>query len=423
MVKVAYLLNQYPKISHTFVRREICALAAEGVHIVRYSVRPSPEALLDERDRAEASQTQVLLAGSKLRLLVALVAVAARGPLRFGRAVRAALRMARRSDRGLLRHLAYLAEACLLGRRLARHGIEHVHAHFGTNSATVALLAHEIAGIPFSFTAHGPEEFDKASEWSLAEKIEKAAFVVGISHFGRSQLLRHCDHRSWDKIHVVRCGVDGEMLDEQITPLPNTCKLVTIGRLCEQKGQLLLVEALGLLRRQNLRVDLDIIGDGELRPQIERVIAEQGLGDGVRITGWVDGDAIHRALDGCSAFVLPSFAEGLPVAIMEAMARGRPVLSTYVAGIPELVQPGHSGWLVAAGSVEDLAAAIREVVSTPAETLARMGRNGRARVARQHDIRQIGPKLAALLRSTQPAHPLSKGEATQEPCGLAAVGS
>ena len=359
-MKVAYLLNQYPKISHTFVRREICALAAEGVQVFRYSVRASPEALIDARDRAEASRTRVLVAGSKIPLLVALVASAVGRPLRFGRALRAAIRMARRSDRGLLRHLAYLAEACLLARLLASQGIEHVHAHFGTNSATVALLTHEIAGVSFSFTAHGPEEFDKASQWSLAEKIEKAAFVVGISHFGRSQLLRHCDHRLWGKIHVVRCGVDGEMLDQAITPLPNTRKLVTVGRLCEQKGQLLLVEALGHLRRQGLRVDLDMLGDGELRPQIERAIAEHGLGDGVKITGWVDGETIRRALLGCCAFVLPSFAEGLPVAIMEAMACGRPVLSTYVAGIPELVQPGHSGWLVAAGSVEDLAAGLQE---------------------------------------------------------------
>jgi colanic acid/amylovoran biosynthesis glycosyltransferase len=214
-------------------------------------------------------------------------------------------------------------------------------------------------------------------------------------------LYRQCEHRLWGKIHVVRCGVDGDLLDLETSPIPHARKLASIGRLSEQKGQLLLVEALGQLRRQGLRVELDFVGDGELRPQVERAIAEQGLSDSVSITGWADGETVRHVLDACSAFVLPSFAEGLPVVIMEAMARGRPVLSTYVAGIPELVQPGRNGWLVAAGSAEELANAVREVVTTPFEVLAEMGRNGRARVAEQHDIRQIGRRLATLMQSTQ----------------------
>lgn len=400
-MRIAYLVNQYPKISHTFVRREIAALLAEGIQIFRYSIRSSPEPLVDPRDQAEALETQVLLGDSKMRVLTALVTTALARPLRFYCALRTTIRLARRSDRGVFRHLAYLAEACLLSRLLARQAIRHVHAHFGTNSATVAMLTHELGNISFSFTAHGPEEFDKAEQWSLGEKIEKAAFVVGVSHFGRSQLYRQCEHRLWGKIHVVHCGVDGDHLDRDTSPIPHAGKLVSVGRLSEQKGQLLLVEALGQLRRQGLRVELDFVGDGELRSQLERAIAEQGLSDSVKITGWADGETVRHILDACSAFVLPSFAEGLPVVIMEAMARGRPVLSTYVAGIPELVQPGQNGWLVAAGSADELANAVREVVTTPLEVLAEMGRNGRARVAAQHDIRRIGRRLATLMRSIQ----------------------
>jgi glycosyltransferase involved in cell wall biosynthesis len=400
-VRIAYLVNQYPKISHTFIRREIAALLAEGIQIFRYSIRSSPETLVDPRDQAEALETQVLLGDSKMRVLTALVTTALARPLRFYCALRTTIRLARRSDRGVFRHLAYLAEACLLSRLLARQAIRHVHAHFGTNSATVAMLTHELGNISFSFTAHGPEEFDKAEQWSLGEKIEKAAFVVGVSHFGRSQLYRQCEHRFWGKIHVVHCGVDGDHLDLDTSPIPHAGKLVSVGRLSEQKGQLLLVEALGQLRRQGLRVELDFVGDGELRSQLERAIVEQGLSDSVKITGWADGETVRHILDACSAFVLPSFAEGLPVVIMEAMARGRPVLSTYVAGIPELVQPGQNGWLVAAGSADELANAVREVVTTPLEVLAEMGRNGRARVAEQHDIRRIGRRLATLMRSIQ----------------------
>lgn len=413
-MKIAYLINQYPKISHTFIRREIAALVSEGIQVVRCSLRPSPEKLIDTRDRAEALETHVLLGDAKMRLLVALIAIALGRPLRFCRALRTTFRLGRRSDRGVLRHLAYLAEACLLSRLLYRQAIQHVHAHFGTNSATVAMLAHELGNTSFSFTAHGPEEFDKAAQWSLAEKIEKAAFVVGVSHFGRSQLYRQCDHRHWGKIHVLRCGVDGDLLDLDIIPIPHTRKLVCIGRLSEQKGQLLLVEALGQLRREGLAIELDFVGDGELRAQVENAIANQGLGGSVKITGWADGESVRHMLDGCSAFLLPSFAEGLPVVIMEAMARGRPVLSTYVAGIPELVQPGQNGWLVAAGSAEELAKAVREVVTTPFEVLAEMGRNGRARVAEQHDIRQIGRRIAILMQSTQPTKPSSNGRLSTE---------
>lgn len=400
-MKIAYLVNQYPKISHTFVRREIAALLAKGVQVVRYSIRKSPETLVDPRDQAEALQTHVLLGGTKVRALAALLTTTFTRPLRFLRALLTTIRLARRSERGLFRHFAYLAEACLLSRLLARQAIHHLHAHFGTNSATVAMLTCELGNISFSFTAHGPEEFDQAAQWSLAEKIEKAVFVVGVSHFGRSQLYRQCDHRLWGKIHVVHCGVDGDLLDLDTSPVPHARKLVSIGRLSRQKGQLLLVEALGQLRRQGLHVQLDFVGDGELRPQLERVIAEQGLSDSVKITGWADGETVRRILDACSAFVLPSFAEGLPVVIMEAMARGRPVLSTYVAGIPELVQPGENGWLVPAGSADALANAVREVVTTPFEILTEMGRRGRARVAEQHDIRRIGQRLAILMQSIQ----------------------
>jgi colanic acid/amylovoran biosynthesis glycosyltransferase len=400
-MKVAYLINQYPKVSHTFVRREIAALQADGIQILRYSIRRFPEPLVDSLDQAEARQTHVLLACPKWRMLGTVAAAALIRPIRFLRALRTTLRMARRSNRGLIRHLAYLTEACLLRHQLALQEINHVHAHFGTNSATVALLTHELGSVSYSFTTHGPEEFDQAVQWSLGEKIEKAAFVIGVSHFGRSQLCRQCDYQFWDKIHVVRCGVDGDYLDTAATPVPHTRKLVSIGRLSEQKGQLLLIEALGRLCQQNLRIELQLIGDGEFRSQIERAIAEHGLQDSVKIAGWADSNTIRCALDECCAFVLPSFAEGLPVVIMEAMARARPVLSTYIAGIPELVRPGKNGWLVPAGSVEDLANALRKVVTTPFETLTEMGQSGRAWVAEQYDSRRIGRQLSVLMRSTQ----------------------
>ena len=398
-MRVGYLVNQYPKISHTFIRSEIKSLEDSGVQVVRYSLRRTKENLVDQLDVDEMRQTCAVLDAGVGRLLLVSLRRFLASPLLFLRALAVSLRLGKRSDRGTLRHLIYLVEACLLVDWMRRDGVEHLHAHFGTNSATVALLARELGGPPFSFTVHGPEEFDRAPLWSLGEKIERAAFVVAISSFCRSQLLRWCGRQHWSKIHVIRCGVDRRFLTPDVAPMPAVRRLLSIGRLCEQKGQMLLIEALGCLKRDGLEVELALIGDGELRAAVERSIAEQGLAAQIRLRGWADMPAVCRALDDACAVVLPSFAEGLPVVIMEAFARGRPVLSTYVAGIPELVVPGQNGWLVPAGSVEALAQALRQVLATPSARLAELGRAGRARVAEQHDAGRNGHQMADLLRA------------------------
>ena len=398
-MRVGYLVNQYPKISHTFIRSEIKSLEDAGVQVVRYSMRRTKEELVDQLDIGEMQQTRAVLDSGAGGLLLGSLRCLLRSPRLFLRGLVVSLRFGRRSDRGTLRHLIYLAEACVLVDWMRRDGVEHLHAHFGTNSATVALLARELGGPQFSFTVHGPEEFDRAPLWSLGEKIERAAFVVAISNFGRSQLMRWCGRQHWSKIHVIRCGVDPHFLAPDVAPMPAVRRLLSIGRLCEQKGQMLLIEALGRLKRDGCEAELVLIGDGELRVEVERTIAEQGLTAQVHMRGWVDGHRIRQALDDACAVVLPSFAEGLPVVIMEAFARGRPVLSTYVAGIPELVLPGKNGWLVPAGSVEALVEALRQMLDTPSADLAKLGCDGRARVAEQHDASRNGRQMADLLRA------------------------
>jgi glycosyltransferase involved in cell wall biosynthesis len=398
-MRIAYLVNQYPKISHTFIRSEIRSLEECGVEVVRYSLRRTKEKLVEQVDVDEMRQTRAVLDAGVAPLLLGALSYSLRSPRLFLRALVVSLRFGRRSDRGRLIHLMYLVEACLLVHWMRRDGVEHLHAHFGTNSATVALLARELGGPPFSFTVHGPEEFDRAPLWSLGEKIERAAFVVAISSFCRSQLLRWCGRPHWSKIHVIRCGVDPRFLTPDVAPMPAVRRLLSIGRLCEQKGQMLLIEALGRLKRDGLEVDLVLIGDGELRTEIEKSIVEHCLAAQVHLPGSADGSAIRQALDDACAVVLPSFAEGLPVVIMEAFARGRPVLSTFVAGIPELVVPGQNGWLVPAGSVEALVEALRQVLDTPSARLAELGRGGRARVAEQHDAGRNGRQMADLLRA------------------------
>lgn len=340
----------------------------------------------------------MLLDAGWASLLHATLAVALRRPARFMRTAFVALTAGFASSRGVARHLVYVAEACLLLRWLARDGIHHVHAHFGTNATMVAMLCHALGGPTYSFTVHGPEEFDDPSGLALRAKIEQAAFVAAITNYARSQLYRHCAFRSWSKIKIVRCGVDAQFLGPDPVPLGPSRRLLSIGRLCEQKGQLLLLEAAAILQREGRDMDLVLIGDGEMRTDLERVIARHALVEKVHMLGWANTDAIRAALDASCALVLPSFAEGLPVVIMEAFARGRPVLSTFVAGIPELVIPGRNGWLVPAGSVEALAQAMREVLDTPHERLQAMGLCGREDVRRRHDIDLIARDMAGHLK-------------------------
>lgn len=395
-MKVAYLVNQYPKVSHSFVRREIAALEALGVEVERFSVRRIPDAdLKDPADQAEAKHTTSLL-DDKQGLVLKLLGQYVKNPLGAAKATATAVSMGRRSDRGVLRHLAYLAEAAGLKEAASATGAEHVHAHFGTNSTTVALLCRALGGPSFSFTAHGPEEFDKPDLIQLGEKIEASAFVAGISSFGRSQLYRRVAAEFWDRVQIVRCGVDDSFLEEQEEPFPTAKRLVCVGRLCEQKGQSLLVQAAAKLKEKGLDFELVLVGDGEMRPEVEGLIQAHGLQEHVRITGWASGAEVKAELLAARCMVLPSFAEGLPVVIMEALALCRPVLSTYVAGIPELVEPGKSGWLVPAGSVEALAQAMEEVLAASPEELERMGKTGREAVLERHDAKKIAVGLKEL---------------------------
>ncbi|MEK8030675.1 glycosyltransferase family 4 protein [Ideonella sp. DXS29W] len=399
-MRVAYLVNQYPKVSHTFIRREIAALERLGAQVLRFAVRGWDAEVVDPDDQAERGRTHYLLQGGLGHLLRATVAQAVATPSRFLAALALALRMSRRADRPWPFHLIYLAEACALVRALAAQGgAEQLHAHFGTNAAEVAMLAHALGGPPFSFTVHGPEEFDKPQFLGLAEKIHRANAVVAISAYGRSQLWRWAALSDWAKVHIVHCGLEPQFFGDAVVPPSSAPRLVCVGRLCEQKGQLLLVDAAAQLAAEGLPFELVLAGDGEMRPDVEAAIRRHHLADRVRITGWISSAQVRDELAAARAMVLPSFAEGLPVVIMEAMAVGRPVLTTYVAGIPELVRDGVDGWLFEAGSPEAAARAMRACLAATPEVLDAMGRAGRERVLARHHVDTEAARLLAVWRS------------------------
>jgi colanic acid/amylovoran biosynthesis glycosyltransferase len=382
----AYLINQYPKVSHSFVRREIRALESRGVTVQRFAVRGWDEAPVDPQDRDELSKTRYLLQGGLWPLLLSGLTSLLTQPGRFTHALKACWRMSRGADRGLPYHLVYLLEATLLASWLRQGNVTHVHAHFGTNSAETAVLAALLADCRCSFTVHGPEEFDKPQALHLKAKVAHSDFVVAISSYGRSQLYRWLDHRDWPKVHVVHCGLDEAFVAGEFEPVSSPHTLLCIGRLCEQKGQLLLVEAAAELKRQGFEFQLVLAGDGDMRPEIEALVSKHGLRDTVRITGWISGAQVREELLGARAMILPSFAEGLPVVIMEAMAMKRPVLSTYVAGIPELVLNEQTGWLFPAGDVAAMVEAMEKCLQLPPSELQAMGEAARQRVLSRHDV-------------------------------------
>jgi glycosyltransferase involved in cell wall biosynthesis len=397
--KLAYLTSEYPKVSHTFIRREIVALERRGWKILRMSIRGWNSNLVDPADIAERGKTIFALKGGALSLGAAVTGQIALSPLRFLSALRLALRMMAGSDRPFVWHLIYLAEACRFASEVKAHGIKHVHAHFGSNPAEVAMLLGVLAGVSYSVTVHGPEEFDRAGAIHLQEIVHRAAFVVAICSFGRSQMFRLIEPHYWAKIRVIYCGVDENFshLDEAVSAASD--RLVCVGRLCEQKGQLLLVGAAAALAREGRKFKLILVGDGEHRHAIERLIEEHDLGGNVEITGWASNNRVREEMLAARALVLPSFAEGLPIVIIEAMLLSRPVVTTYVAGIPELVVDGKAGWLCPAGSQEDLAEAMRACLDAPLETLRSMGSYARARALERHDLDRQADGLGELFES------------------------
>jgi glycosyltransferase involved in cell wall biosynthesis len=308
--------------------------------------------------------------------------------------------MSRGSDRPLAIHLAYLAEACRIAGWLAKQQVQHLHAHFGTNPAEIACMVAELIGIKFSFTVHGPEEFDKPLSLHLGEKVRRASFAIAVSSFGASQLRRWAETADWPKIRVVHCGLDDSFFADDAGRSPSGNQLVCVGRLCEQKGQMLLIQAAAELARRGRQFQLVLAGDGEMRAEIEKLVSGLGLEDKVRITGWISGDDVRAQILASRALVLPSFAEGLPVVIMEALALGRPVLSTYVAGIPELVRNGENGWLVPAGDMMLLADALDEVLSASDSVLESMGKRGKQLVLQRHSAAIEAAKLADHFRAS-----------------------
>lgn len=403
MLHVAYLVNQYPAVSHTFIKREILALERRGVTVTRYALRGWQDELVDVEDRIELERTRYVLRERGVGLLKALVHCALTRPRSLWRAAGLALRMSRDSDRSFAVHLVYLLEACVLRGWLGDAGVTHLHAHFATNPAEVALLVHALGGPPYSFTAHGSDIMDRPAQMALADKVMHASFVAAVSSFGRNQFYRWIPHAMWPKVAVVRCGLQAGYGADSVAPGAQHKRLLCVGRLSKEKGQLLMIEAAARLLSVGVIVEVTLVGDGPMRAEVERLILQRGLATQVRMTGWLDAQGIERELRQARALVVPSLSEGLPVVIMEAMAHRRPVIAPFLSGIPELVIQGETGWLYPASDVAALATAIEACLATKPDTLAAMGDRAYRSVWTAHDVDMEAGKLLALMSREPPA--------------------
>lgn len=401
-MKIAYLVNQYPSASHTFIRSEIEGLESLEVQVERITVVESRTSIVDDRDHVERGRLRLKLKRSLPVLLFHVARTCVRSPARFFRALSCAWRMGRRSPSGRLNNLGYLAEACVLFDWTRRNAVEHVHAHFGTNSTAIALLCRLLGGPTYSFTVHGTETFDAPGFLSLDEKLRDAEFVATVSWHGQALMMRWTPVDLWNKIRIVRCFPDPLLFGEDSSLPAQERKLACIGRLAAEKGIFTLIEAAGLLAREGLDFEITVIGDGPLRGQAVARAREIGVESRFRFVGWGSNGDVKQAILSSRALVHPSYAEGLPVALMEALALGRPVIATYVGGVPELVRPGIEGWVVPAGSETHLADAMRSALTADPFELARLGRNGRRRLGEMHrpsaEIQKLESELRAIRR-------------------------
>ncbi len=395
--RMAYFLSRYPAVSHTFFLKEILGLRRMGFQIDVASVNPPdrPMSELPPQEAEEADRTYYLKHTSIWEALFVIVTVTLVWPAAAFRGLRASLRLGRWDISRKIYALFYMVEAFLLGRWMRQRGLSHLHVHFGGSVATVAMIAAETWGLDYSLTIHGPEEFYEVDDAYLPRKIEKAKFIFCISDFCRSQLMKYCDPPHWDKMHVVRLGVDPEEFKPVVRPANGGLEIVCVGRLVPAKGQHILLRAFTRLHAKGHAIRLTFVGSGPDLPNLKREVTEKGLESSVTFCGALNHDQTRQQLAEADIFALASFAEGIPVALMEAMAMAIPCVSTCIAGIPELIRDNKDGLLVPASSVECLASALESLV-VDRDLRERLGAAGRARVIERYNL----PVNLKLLAST-----------------------
>jgi colanic acid/amylovoran biosynthesis glycosyltransferase len=386
-MRIAYLTGEYLRPTHTFIQREVETLRSYGLEVHTFSVRPTAfEELVSPEQRAEQAQTFNILPIRPFAILKSHALLMFSAPSRYRQALQLTWRSQSPGLKALLYQLFYFIEAGVLAQELRSRRIDHLHNHFADSSCTVSMLAATLAGIRFSFTLHGPYIFFEPYRWKLDLKIRQALFVICISHYCRSQAMLFSSTEEWNKLHIVHCGIDLNRY-QPVTHQAGQKRLLYIGRLSAAKGVPILLQAIAAITPQHPDIQLTIVGDGPDRQMLDLQATELGIRDRLSFVGYQSQDAVCGYLQACDIFVLPSFAEGLPVVLMEAMATGIPVITTAIAAISELVEDGINGYLVPPGAVKPLAHRLDQLLSD-AQLRQTLGQAGRIKVAQAFNLHQ-----------------------------------
>ncbi|MCF8271896.1 glycosyltransferase [Chlorobium sp.] len=382
---IAYLCSEYPAISHTFIYREIQSLRQSGFTVHTASIRkPAGLDIMTADEQEEASNTLMVLSQPATAIIRAHLGCLAKNPGGYLKMAAAALRLMVAGPKDPIRAAAYFVEAGMLIPWIQQNGITHIHEHFANPTAIVCMLMKRYGAITYSISVHGPDIFYTVDTAILGEKIREASFVRCISHYCRSQVMRLSDAGIWDRFHIVRCGIDPDLYAPRPEPGNATPRLLCVGRLVPAKGQHILLEACATLKKQGTPFRLTFIGDGPDRPSLEKHARTFGIEAEVTFTGALGQDKVREQYDKADIFVLASFAEGVPVVLMEAMAKEIPVISTRITGIPELIDHQHDGLLAVPGDPEDLARQLTTLLQDP-DLRKQYGKAGRQKVIERYN--------------------------------------
>jgi glycosyltransferase involved in cell wall biosynthesis len=405
-LNLAYVMTHYPRVALTFIAGEIDEVEQRGGNVFPIVMNaPSPADVATDEAR-QRQKKSLYLKASPGRIAAAVLTSFMRHPIKMAALVVKAIRSAKSDLRLMARRLVHLAYAALTAQHCNKHGIRHLHAQFGLAPATIAWFSASILSFPrgaactWSFTIHGFQDFVDEADARLDLKARSASFVICISDFTRSQLCRVAEPNLWKQFHVVRCGIDlAAFPTREFRPMRAVPRIVILGRLSPEKGHGILLEAARQLACEGIIVEIEIIGDGPFAETIRQQELALGLQGRVTYDGELLPDEVARRLADADLFCMASFSEGLPISIMEAMAVGVPVVTTWIGGIPELAVNEVTALTVPPGNSDALAAAIKRLVSDPAlcEVLVT---NARMKVEQMHSRHQNGAQLFSLLSST-----------------------
>lgn len=393
---LAYLVSQYPTISMIFVLREVLQLRELGFRIDTASINPpdrTPDRMTPE-EAAEAARTYCVKSHGVAGAAVAHLQTILGSPIGYCRGVGLAFALSGLDLKRLFLSFMYLTEALMVGQWMERNQQRHLHCHLAQQAATVGLYVRRIFAFGYSVTVHGPDEFYDTRGQYLSEKIAAADFMVCISSFARSQMMLLSPQIHWNKLFVSRLGVDPQLfVPPTRNTAPDTYEILCVGRLTPAKGQHLLIDAVERLGHQSRPVRLRLVGSGPDGSSLREHAAHIEFPECVIFEGTVNQDRIRSLYAAADIFCLPSFAEGIPVVLMEAMAMGIPCVTTHITGIPELIRNGIDGLLVAPSDLDALVNALATLMDDPALG-KRLAASGRARILSHYDLRRNVAELA-----------------------------